>query len=129
MEDPEIKEKAVDSANLRISYIKESFDNPNHELDYARKLFLIENCIYGVDIQNIAVHHGFARSFINGISPIAKLQTFNAFPVFLCDFSFLFGSQFNVIKIHEFLVDILYFSIMLSTKILMPIFESIKAIL
>lgn len=65
MEDPEIKEKAVDSANLRISYIKESFDNPNHELDYARKLFLIENCIYGVDIQNIAVQISKLRFFIS----------------------------------------------------------------
>jgi adenine-specific DNA-methyltransferase len=65
MEDPEIREKAVESAKLRIGYIRESFDNPNHELDYARKLFLIENCVYGVDIQNIAVQISKLRFFIS----------------------------------------------------------------
>ncbi|MBN1339505.1 MAG: Eco57I restriction-modification methylase domain-containing protein, partial [Bacteroidales bacterium] len=37
----------------------------NNELDYGRKLFLIENCIYGVDIQPIAVQIAKLRFFIS----------------------------------------------------------------
>jgi len=33
--------------------------------DYARKLFLIENCIYGVDIQQIAIQISKLRFFIS----------------------------------------------------------------
>ena len=42
--------------------IEQSFQN--NELDYGRKLYLIENCIFGVDIQPVAVQ-------------IAKLRFFN----------------------------------------------------
>jgi hypothetical protein len=35
-----------------------------NELDYGRKLYLIENCIYGVDIQPIAVQIAKLRCFI-----------------------------------------------------------------
>jgi adenine-specific DNA-methyltransferase len=65
MSDEEIRAKAIEGAELRIKYIKESFDNPYHELDYTRKLFLIENCIYGVDIQQIAVQIAKLRFFIS----------------------------------------------------------------
>jgi adenine-specific DNA-methyltransferase len=37
----------------------------HNELDYGRKLFLIENCIYGVDIQPIAVQIAKLRFFIS----------------------------------------------------------------
>ncbi|MCK9314383.1 MAG: Eco57I restriction-modification methylase domain-containing protein, partial [Methanocorpusculum sp.] len=37
----------------------------NNELDYGRKLFLIENCIYGVDIQPVAVQIAKLRFFIS----------------------------------------------------------------
>lgn len=40
---------------------KEENDNP----DYARKLYLIENCIYGVDIQPIATQISKLRFFIS----------------------------------------------------------------
>jgi hypothetical protein len=36
-----------------------------NELDYGRKLYLIENCIYGVDIQPIAVQIAKLRFFIS----------------------------------------------------------------
>lgn len=37
----------------------------NNELDYGRKLYLIEKCIYGVDIQPIAVQISKLRFFIS----------------------------------------------------------------
>ncbi len=60
-----------------------------NELDYGRKLYLIENCIYGVDIQPIAVQIAKLRFFISlvvdqtmnagqenlGIRPLPNLET------------------------------------------------------
>ncbi|HOK77485.1 MAG TPA: hypothetical protein PLW35_07160, partial [Verrucomicrobiota bacterium] len=60
-----------------------------NELDYGRKLYLIENCIYGVDIQPIAVQIAKMRFFISltidqrvdpsalnlGIRPLPNLET------------------------------------------------------
>lgn len=60
-----------------------------NELDYGRKLYLIENCIYGVDIQAIAVQIAKLRFFISlvvdqkvdreaenlGIRPLPNLET------------------------------------------------------
>ena len=37
----------------------------NNELDYARKLYLIENCIHGIDIQPIATQISRLRFFIS----------------------------------------------------------------
>ena len=37
----------------------------NNELDYGRKLYLIENCLYGVDIQPVAVQITKLRCFIS----------------------------------------------------------------
>jgi len=37
----------------------------NKQLDYGRKLFLIQNCIYGVDIQPIAVEIAKLRCFLS----------------------------------------------------------------
>jgi len=68
MADMEIRDKSVESARERIRFIRESFDNPYHELDYTRKLFLIEDCIYGVDIQQIAVQIAKLRFFISLIA-------------------------------------------------------------
>jgi adenine-specific DNA-methyltransferase len=70
-----------------VSDIEQSF-NAN-ELDYGRKLYLIENCIYGVDIQPIAVQISKLRFFISliveqkvnprtenlGIRPLPNLET------------------------------------------------------
>lgn len=65
MQDPQIRDKAMESAKERIAYIEESFREKSHELGYTRKLFLIENCIFGVDIQNIAVQISKLRFFIS----------------------------------------------------------------
>jgi hypothetical protein len=43
--------------------INEAFDETVNNPDYARKLFLIENCIYGVDIQPIATQISKLRFF------------------------------------------------------------------
>lgn len=45
------------------SDIRKAFKEKNH--DYSRKLFLIQKCIYGVDIQQIAVEIAKLRFFIS----------------------------------------------------------------
>ncbi|NVO31662.1 Eco57I restriction-modification methylase domain-containing protein [Hymenobacter lapidiphilus] len=77
--DPEIRKNAVVAANQHMTVVLDSFqkDAEAAELtnthlteaqrrqNYARKLFLIENCIYGVDIQQIAVQIAKLRFFIS----------------------------------------------------------------
>jgi adenine-specific DNA-methyltransferase len=46
-----------------IADIEQAFNE--NELDYGRKLYLIENCIYGVDIQPVAVQIAKLRFFIS----------------------------------------------------------------
>jgi len=72
---------------MAIANIEEAFEN--NELDYGRKLFLIENCIFGIDIQPIAVQIAKLRFFISliceqtlnnqkqnlGIRPLPNLET------------------------------------------------------
>lgn len=71
----------------RIVDIEEAFDN--NTSDYGRKLYLIESCLYGVDIQPIAVQITKLRFFISlivdqnvdrskpnlGIRPLPNLET------------------------------------------------------
>ncbi len=57
----EIPDPAV--RNKVITDIEQAFTA--NELDYGRKLYLIENCIYGVDIQPIAVQIAKLRFFIS----------------------------------------------------------------
>lgn len=73
----------------RLLEINEAFDQSINDPDYARKLFLIENCIFGVDIQPIAVQISKLRFFISlvveqkvnpekdnfGIRPLPNLET------------------------------------------------------
>jgi hypothetical protein len=49
----------------RLLDIENSFDENLNNPDYARKLYLIENCIYGVDIQPIAIQISKLRFFIS----------------------------------------------------------------
>lgn len=79
----------VDQCESRIEDIRHSFDTRFHALDFARKLYLIENCIYGVDIQPIAVQIAKLRFFIAlivdqhvnqqaanmGVRPLPNLET------------------------------------------------------
>lgn len=90
------KQKQIEKAQIQddvtirdqlISDIEEAFEN--NELDYGRKLYLIENCIYGVDIQPVATQISKLRFFISlivdqkantkkdnfGIRPLPNLET------------------------------------------------------
>lgn len=85
-------EEAYKSGNkeerdLRLLDISEAFED--NSSDYGRKLYLIENCIYGVDIQPIAVQISKLRFFISlicdqevnnkkknyGVRPLPNLET------------------------------------------------------
>jgi len=73
----------------RIEDIRRSFDTRFHALDFARKLYLIENCIYGVDILPVACQIAKLRFFIAlivdqhldlratnlGVRPLPNLET------------------------------------------------------
>ena len=65
-------------------------DFAENELDYGRKLYLVENCLYGVDIQPIAIQISKLRFFISlvcdqktnrskkdnhGVRPLPNLET------------------------------------------------------
>jgi hypothetical protein len=81
------REAAVRQLEERLGQIEDDF--ANNEKDYPRKLFLIENCIYGVDIQPIALQIAKLRCFISliveqkvdnnqpnrGILPLPNLET------------------------------------------------------
>ena len=83
--------KARQIAKMEDSFMREQAEKvfrENYE-DYGRKLYLIENCIYGVDIQPIAVQISKLRFFISlvveqkinaaaenlGIRPLPNLET------------------------------------------------------
>src|SRR5690606_31606876 len=73
----------------KLLEINNSFDERVNDPDYARKLYLIENCIYGVDIQPIATQISKLRFFISlvvdqkvnpnknnfGVRPLPNLET------------------------------------------------------
>ncbi len=83
------KINAIDVPDFRdktLQALEDAFDN---EVDYGRKLYLIENCIYGVDIQAIAIQISKLRFFISlivdqtvratkenfGVLPLPNLET------------------------------------------------------
>jgi adenine-specific DNA-methyltransferase len=79
----------LEECKAQIEDIQRSFDTRFHALDFARKLFLIENCIYGVDIQPLACQIAKLRFFIAllvdqnvdfqaanlGVRPLPNLET------------------------------------------------------
>ncbi len=87
IEDAAIRERTVRELEQQIVGIEEAFER--NELDYGRKLYLIENCLYGVDIQSIAVQIAKMRFFISlivdqradpdaanlGVRPLPNLET------------------------------------------------------
>lgn len=90
MEDEKNRDIAIKEIIKRIEDIEKAFDKNNHELDFARKLYLIENCIYGVDKQPVAIQISKLRFFIalivdqktenesepnRGIRPLPNLET------------------------------------------------------
>ncbi len=87
IDDSVFRESAITELEQEIDSINEAFER--NELDYGRKLYLIENCIYGVDIQPIATQIAKLRFFISliveqkiddtrenrGVRPLPNLET------------------------------------------------------
>jgi len=87
IEDADFRNSTRKELKDKIKDIEEAFSN--NELDYGRKLYLIENCIYGVDIQAIASQISKLRFFISlivdqkvdknkpnfGVRPLPNLET------------------------------------------------------
>ena len=88
IDDATIRDSAIAGLRKQITDILSSF--ADNELDYGRKLYLIENCLYGVDIQPIAIQITKLRFFISlvcdqktnkdkaknhGIRPLPNLET------------------------------------------------------
>lgn len=78
----------VQARAVAVAAINEDFES--NALDYGRKLYLIENCLYGVDLQPIAIQIAKLRFFISlicdqqttsdrsrnlGIRPLPNLET------------------------------------------------------
>lgn len=61
--DPSLREAKVEDAENALIKFDRDFANAKHA-DYTRKLYLIEKCIHGVDIQPIAVQIAKLRFFI-----------------------------------------------------------------
>lgn len=59
------KIESEEERNLIRLDVEQTFNQSINDPDYARKLYLIENCIYGVDIQPIAVQISKLRFFIS----------------------------------------------------------------
>jgi hypothetical protein len=86
--DPALRETKVEEAEAALIKFDLDFSDSGHA-DYTRKLYLIEKCIHGVDIQPIAVQIAKLRFFIAlivsqpidpakpnlGITPLPNLET------------------------------------------------------
>jgi len=89
LEESGAPKEEIAACDARIEDITKSFDTRFHALDFARKLYLIENGIYGVDIQPVAVQIAKLRFFISlvvdqkvcmsaknlGVRPLPNLET------------------------------------------------------
>ena len=87
IDDSTVRRNTIRDLEREIDNINEAFER--NELDYGRKLYLIENCIYGVDIQPVAVQIAKLRFFISlvvdqriddaqenrGVRPLPNLET------------------------------------------------------
>ena len=58
----------------KLREIEETFDNGLNSPDYTRKLYIIESCIYGIDIQPIAMLITRLRFFITLVSEQKDIQ-------------------------------------------------------
>lgn len=87
IDDPTVRRQTLEDVDRRMAGVEAAF--ARNELDYGRKLYLIENCLYGVDIQPIAVQIAKLRVFISlvvdqriddgapnrGVLPLPNLET------------------------------------------------------
>lgn len=64
LKDPTLRDEQTTAAQAALKKFDEDFADPEYA-DYARKLYLIEKCLYGVDIQPIAVQIAKLRFFIS----------------------------------------------------------------
>jgi hypothetical protein len=84
--DFKVREELLKEIESKKENLEKAFEN---EIDYARKLYLIENSIYGIDIQPIAIQIAKLRFFLSllidqkvdvskenyGILPLPNLET------------------------------------------------------
>jgi hypothetical protein len=89
LEDEELRQEALAGVARREAEFKALFNVGRFDRDYARKLFLIENAIFGSDIQPVAVQIAKLRFFIalicdqktdpkspnQGVLPLPNLET------------------------------------------------------
>jgi Type I restriction-modification system methyltransferase subunit len=89
MREEESRENALHDVEDWIKDIEYSFDSRYYTPDFARKLYLLDNCIFGVDIQSIACQIAKLRFFISlivdqkvdrraenfGVLPLPNLET------------------------------------------------------
>ena len=71
-------QKIEENRKARLEDIENAFNRRINDPDYARKLYLIEHCIYGVDIQPIATQISKLRFFISLVvdqKPTADAKT------------------------------------------------------
>ncbi len=87
IDDSTIRENTIAELEAEIDNINNAFTQ--NQLDYGRKLYLIENCIYGVDKQPIAAQISRLRFFISlvvdqriddtkenrGVRPLPNIET------------------------------------------------------
>ncbi len=85
---PTDRHEAMERADAALAGFDRAFSS-GHYKDYTRKLFLIERCLYGVDVQPIAVQIAKLRCFISlavsqrvddaaenrGVTPLPNLET------------------------------------------------------
>ena len=64
LRDPTLRDEQTTTAQATLDKFDADFADPDYA-DYARKLYLIEKCLYGVDIQPIAVQIAKLRFFIS----------------------------------------------------------------
>ena len=64
LKDPTLRDEQTTTAKATLEKFDADFADPDYA-DYARKLYLIEKCLYGVDIQPIAVQISKLRFFIS----------------------------------------------------------------
>lgn len=62
--DPNLREEQINQAQAALDKFDQDFADPDYA-DYARKLYLIEKCLYGVDIQPVAVQIAKLRFFVS----------------------------------------------------------------
>ena len=90
LSDEQLRKKAEQDADARIKEIEEEF-NKEYSNDYYRKLYIIQNSIFGIDIQPIAVQISKLRFFLSliieqnvnwkddknnyGLKPLPNLET------------------------------------------------------